>query len=173
MLQSEYPPNHLTTTNNVFVPSVVQVEDDTVSEPLKIFTHFFSITDQDDLNKFVQTYKDDPLTALLMLKYSEAVNRVDLDQIIGKEYFTMKSAEALKMEYLEKNKQVDVKLEQADARLGQADARLEQADARLEQINIEKNQLDVEKNKLQESIRAFSGKIVSIVKKLYSISCPL
>ncbi len=163
----------LITIYNVFVPSVVEAEDGTVSESLKIFSHFFSITDQNDLNNFVQTYKNHPLTSLLMIRYSKAINRVDLDQITGKEYFTMKSAEALKMEYLEKNKQVDVKLEQADARLEQADARLEQADARLEQINIEKNQLDVEKNKLQESIRAFSGKIVSIVKKLYSISCPV
>ena len=131
----------LITIYNVFVPSVVEAEDGTVSESLKIFSHFFSITDQNDLNNFVQTYKNHPLTSLLMIRYSKAINRVDLDQITGKEYFTMKSAEALKMEYLEKNKQVDVKLEQADARLGQADARLEQADARLEQINIEKNQL--------------------------------
>ena len=160
----------LITIYNVFVPSVVQAEDDTVSEPLKIFAHFFSITDQDDLNNFVQTYKDSPLTTLLMLKYSEAVNRVDLDQIIGKEYFTMKSAEALKMEYLEKNKQADARLAQADARLAQIDReaseRLAQADARLAQI-------DAEESKLQASIKSFSDKIVAIVKKLYVNSCPV
>lgn len=170
MLQSEYPPNHLTTTNNVFVPSVVQVEDDTVSEPLKIFTHFFSITDQDDLNKFVQTYKDDPLTALLMLKYSEAVNRVDLDQIIGKEYFTMKSAEALKMEYLEKNRQADARLAQANARLAQIDR---EANERLAQVNARLAQVDAEESKLQANIKSFSDKIVAIVKKLYVNSCPV
>lgn len=170
LLQSEYPPNHLTTTNNVFVPSVVQVEDDTVSEPLKIFAHFFSITDQDDLNKFVQTYKDDPLTALLMLKYSEAVNRVDLDQIIGKEYFTMKSAEALKMEYLEKNRQADARLAQANARLAQIDR---EANERLAQVNARLAQVDAEESKLQANIKSFSDKIVAIVKKLYVNSCPV
>ena len=118
------------------------------------------------LNNFVQTYKNYPLASLLMLRYSEAVNRMDLDQIIGKEYFTMKSAEALKMEYLEKNKQADARLAQADEKLVQADEKLVQADEKLAQANAEKN-------KLQESIKAFSDKIVLIVKKLYVNSCPV
>ena len=156
----------LITIYNVFIPSVVQAEDNTISESLRIFAHFFSITTQDDLNNFVQTYKDYPLTSLLMLKYSEAINRNDLDQIIGKEYFTMKSAEALKMEYLEKNKQVDAKLVQLDVEKSQLDVEKSQLD-------VEKSQLNVEKSKLQASIKSFSDRIVTIVKKLYAIPCPV
>ena len=188
----------LITIYNVFIPSVVRAEDNTVSESLKIFAHFFSINTQDDLNNFVQTYKNYPLASLLMLRYSEAVNRMDLDQIIGKEYFTMKSAEALKMEYLEKNKQADARLaqldkdiaqldkdiaerlEQADTRLAQADEKLVQADKKLVQADKKLVQADeklaqanAEKNKLQESIKAFSDKIILIVKKLYVNSCPV
>ena len=181
----------LITIYNVFIPSVVRAEDNTVSESLKIFAHFFSINTQDDLNNFVQTYKNYPLASLLMLRYSEAVNRMDLDQIIGKEYFTMKSAEALKMEYLEKNKQADARLaqldkdiaqldkdiaerlEQADTRLAQADEKLVQADKKLVQADEKLAQANAEKNKLQESIKAFSDKIVLIVKKLYVNSCPV
>ena len=136
------------------------------------------------LNNFVQTYKNYPLASLLMLRYSEAVNRMDLDQIIGKEYFTMKSAEALKMEYLEKNKQADARLAQLDKdiaqldkdiaeRLEQADTRLAQADEKLVQADEKLAQANAEKNKLQESIKAFSDKIVLIVKKLYVNSCPV
>ena len=177
----------LITIYNVFIPSVVRAEDNTVSESLKIFAHFFSINTQDDLNNFVQTYKNYPLASLLMLRYSEAVNRMDLDQIIGKEYFTMKSAEALKMEYLEKNKQADARLAQADEKLVQADEKLVQADEKLVQADEKLVQADeklvqadeklaqanAEKNKLQESIKAFSDKIVLIVKKLYVNSCPV
>ena len=181
----------LITIYNVFIPSVVRAEDNTVSESLKIFAHFFSINTQDDLNNFVQTYKNYPLASLLMLRYSEAVNRMDLDQIIGKEYFTMKSAEALKMEYHEKNKQADARLaqldkdiaqldkdiaerlEQADTRLAQADEKLVQADKKLVQADEKLAQANAEKNKLQESIKAFSDKIVLIVKKLYVNSCPV
>ena len=174
----------LITIYNVFIPSVVRAEDNTVSESLKIFAHFFSINTQDDLNNFVQTYKNYPLASLLMLRYSEAVNRMDLDQIIGKEYFTMKSAEALKMEYLEKNKQADARLAQLDKdiaqldkdiaeRLEQADTRLAQADEKLVQADEKLAQANAEKNKLQESIKAFSDKIVLIVKKLYVNSCPV
>ena len=174
----------LITIYNVFIPSVVRAEDNTVSESLKIFAHFFSINTQDDLNNFAQTYKNYPLASLLMLRYSEAVNRMDLDQIIGKEYFTMKSAEALKMEYLEKNKQADAILAQLDKeieqldkdiaeRLEQADTRLAQADEKLVQADEKLAQANAEKNKLQESIKAFSDKIVLIVKKLYVNSCPV
>ena len=103
----------------------------------------------------------------------------------------MKSAEALKMEYLEKNKQADAilaqldkeieqldkdiaeRLEQADTRLAQADEKLVQADEKLVQADEKLAQANAEKNKLQESIKAFSDKIVLIVKKLYVNSCPV
>ena len=156
----------LITIYNVFVPSVVKTEDDTISETLKIFARFFSITDQNDLNNFIQAYKDSPLTSLLILRYGEAINRTDLDKIIEREYFAMKSAEALKMEYLEKNKQVD-------ARLAQMVLEKNRLDVEKNQLDVEKNRLDVEKSKLQESIKSFSDRIVAIVKKLYAMPCPV
>ena len=85
----------------------------------------------------------------------------------------MKSAEALKMEYLEKNKQADARLAQADEKLVQADEKLVQADEKLVQADEKLAQANAEKNKLQESIKAFSDKIVLIVKKLYVNSCPV
>ncbi len=88
------------------------------------------------------------------------------------------------MEYLEKNKQADAILAQLDKeieqldkdiaeRLEQADTRLAQADEKLVQADEKLAQANAEKNKLQESIKAFSDKIVLIVKKLYVNSCPV
>ena len=78
----------------------------------------------------------------------------------------MKSAEALKMEYLEKNKQVD-------ARLAQMVLEKNRLDVEKNQLDVEKNRLDVEKSKLQENIKSFSDRIVAIVKKLYAMPCPV
>lgn len=81
----------LLTLYNVYVPSVI--DDREAGNDLKIFSEFFSVKSFDDMNDFYNNNKDITLANELVVLYNKAIGYNNLDELSGKEYFSMKITE--------------------------------------------------------------------------------
>ena len=81
----------LLTLYNVYVPSVRQ--SNVVDADLKIFAAFFSVESYEEMVKFYNDYKYNPLAIKLILQYNKALGYDNLDSLAEKEFFNMKITE--------------------------------------------------------------------------------
>ena len=91
-----YNQNHekysdLLTLYNVYVPSVLEHND--TNDDLKVFAAFFSVSSYEEMVKFYNDHKDNPLAAELILRYNKAIGYENLDSLAEKEYYKMKITE--------------------------------------------------------------------------------
>ena len=78
----------------MFVPAVHRSNDGAVDKDFKMFSAFFSVNSEEKMMEFfIDLYKNDDLGGKLILSYSKAILRGDLQTIKGKEYFDMKISE--------------------------------------------------------------------------------
>ena len=83
----------LLTLYNVYTPAVNQSEDEKINKQLKIFSEFFSISNQEKMEQFIDSYSENDLAKKLVALYSKAIGRGDLNLIQKGEYFDMKISE--------------------------------------------------------------------------------
>ena len=81
----------LFTLYNVYIPTVNQNES--VNEELKIFSEFFSVSAEEQMEQFIQAHFENDLGKKLILLYGKVICRNDLNLIQEGEYFDMKISE--------------------------------------------------------------------------------
>ena len=152
----------LITLYNVYVPTAIHAADNEVDPVVKMFSIFFAITTQEELDRFSETYREDPLANLILRKYGEAINHPHLDEIARKEYFQMKSYEQLHMELLEEKENMKAEAEQVKAEA-------EQVKAEAEQVKAEKAQLVAQQIAIAEALYA-AGKTPEQIAEIMRVT---
>ena len=83
--------SELMTLYNVYIPAVNH--SDNTDKNLKIFSAFFSVDSEKDMEDFISLYSSDVLGEKLISSYSKSILRGDLKTIKEREYFDMKITE--------------------------------------------------------------------------------
>ena len=83
--------SELMTLYNVYIPAVNH--SDNTDKNLKIFSAFFSVNSEKDMEDFISLYSSDVLGEKLISSYSKSILRGDLKTIKEREYFDMKITE--------------------------------------------------------------------------------
>ena len=81
----------LLTLYKIYVPSVL--EHDNMDDDLKVFAAFFSVESYEEMVKFYNDHKNNPLAIKLILSYNKAIGHENIDSLAEKEFFNMKITE--------------------------------------------------------------------------------